>query len=135
MIRLVIIYGLSLAAIALSLEWLQYRLAVRTLDPNLFAVCISILFTGIGIWVGSKLTRRPAPFQPNVQALRSLKISARESSVLELLAAGHSNKEIARLLGVAPNTVKSHVASVLAKLEVTRRTQAIQKARQLEILP
>jgi DNA-binding CsgD family transcriptional regulator len=135
MTRLIVIYGLSLAAIALGLEWLQFRLTVRTLDANLYAVCISIIFTGIGIWVGSKLTRRRAPFQPNVQALRSLKISARESSVLELLAAGHSNKEIARLLEIAPNTVKTHVASVLAKFEVTRRTQAIQKARELQILP
>jgi DNA-binding CsgD family transcriptional regulator len=66
--------------------------------------------------------------------MRYLGISARENEVLELLAAGHSNKEIARLLGISPNTVKTHVASLMGKLDATRRTQAIQKARALEIL-
>jgi len=90
----------------------------------------------LGIWAGARLTGRPpaAPFEPNEKALRYLGISGREREVLELLAAGHSNKEIARLLGISPNTVKTHVAALLGKLEVTRRTQAIRKARALQIL-
>ncbi|MGZ8998082.1 MAG: response regulator transcription factor, partial [Allosphingosinicella sp.] len=82
------------------------------------------------------LTARPPaePFRPNEKAMRYLGISAREGRVLELLAEGHSNKEIARLLGISPNTVKTHVASLFGKLDSTRRTQAIQKARALEIL-
>jgi ATP/maltotriose-dependent transcriptional regulator MalT len=55
--------------------------------------------------------------------------------VLELLAAGDANKEIARKLDISPNTVKTHIASLFGKLEVQRRTQAIQKARALRILP
>ena len=137
MVRTVVLYGIVLAAAAVALEWLEYHYAMRTLDSNLYAVCISIIFAGIGIWVGSKLTgRRPdLPFQPNERALRTLGFSARETEVLSLLAEGHSNNEIANLLSISPNTVKTHVMNVLGKLDATRRTQAIQKARQLEILP
>lgn len=137
MLRTVAIYGVVLAAAALLLEWLQFRLVMRLLDPSLYAIGLALIFTAIGIWAGVKLTPRQqtGPFQANEKALASLGISAREREVLELLAAGHSNKEIARLLGLSPNTVKTHLGNVFTKLEATRRTQAVQKARALEILP
>jgi DNA-binding CsgD family transcriptional regulator len=137
MIRTVAIYGAILAAAALLLEWLQYRFAVRMLDPNLYAIALAVIFTGIGLWAGIKLTQRksPGPYRPNEKALAALGISAREREVLTHLAAGHSNKEIARLLDISPNTVKTHIASVFAKLEAARRTDAVQKARDLQILP
>ena len=137
MLRPVILYGLTLALAALALEWLHYRYAVRALSPELYVGLIALAFTAVGIWTGNRLTRRhpPLPFAPNLQALDTLGISARERDVLALLAEGHSNKDIARRLGISPNTVKTHVARVFEKLEVTRRTQAIHKARALEILP
>lgn len=136
MLRAALIYGLVLAVLAFGLEWLEYRHFVRGIGTELYAVALAILFTMLGIWAGARLTpRHPRePFQRNEQALRYLGISSRECEVLELLADGHSNKEIARLLGISPNTVKTHVASVFGKLEATRRTQAISKARALEIL-
>ncbi len=137
MVRTIALYGCILAGAAVFLEWLEYHYAMRTLDTNLYVVSISIIFVAIGIWVGSRLTRRKAEhrFERNEQALRALGFSAREHEVLEHLAAGHSNKEIADRLSISLNTVKTHVANVLGKLEATRRTQAIQKARELEILP
>ncbi|MEI9902648.1 MAG: LuxR C-terminal-related transcriptional regulator [Asticcacaulis sp.] len=137
MVRTIAVYGLVLAVAAFELEWLRYGHAMLLVDGSAYAAGIAVIFMVIGVWVGARLTtRRPAqPFQPNVQAVRSLGISARESEVLDLLAAGHANKEIARRLGISPNTVKTHVASLLAKLEATRRTQAISKARALDILP
>ena len=136
MIRAVILYGLALAVLAFALEWLEYRHFVRSIATELYVVALAILFTILGVWAGARLTprRRREPFRRNEEALRYLGISKRECEILELLAAGHANKEIARLLGISPNTVKTHVASVLGKLEATRRTQAIQKARALEIL-
>jgi ATP/maltotriose-dependent transcriptional regulator MalT len=65
----------------------------------------------------------------------TLGISSRELEVLALLAAGASNKEIARRLEVSPNTVKTHVTKLFAKLEASRRTEAIQRARELGIIP
>src|SRR5687767_2489834 len=136
MLRAAAIYGLALAVLAFALEWLEYRHFVRGIGTELYIVALAILFTILGAWAGARLTaRRPRePFRRNEEALRYLGISKRECEVLELLAAGHANKEIARLLGISPNTVKTHVASVLSKLDSTRRTQAIQKARSLEIL-
>ena len=68
-------------------------------------------------------------------ALKSLGVTEREFAVLELLAAGRSNKEIARDLGVSPNTIKTHILHLFEKLQVQRRTQAIQKARELRLVP
>lgn len=136
MVRAVLLYGMALALVAFALQWLDYRHAIRSLDIELYILCLAVLFTVIGGWAGAALTsrRRIAPFRQNVEALRYLGISGRESEVLSLLAEGHSNKQIARLLGISPNTVKTHVASLLAKLDSTRRTQAISKARELEII-
>jgi ATP/maltotriose-dependent transcriptional regulator MalT len=74
-------------------------------------------------------------FERNEAALKTLGVTEREVAVLELLASGSSNKDIARQLDISPNTVKTHIASLFAKLAVQRRTQAIQKARELGLLP
>jgi ATP/maltotriose-dependent transcriptional regulator MalT len=93
---------------------------------------------GLGVWVGARLFRGrgagPA-FEANTRAMTSLGISSREFEVLELLAAGRSNKEISARLSVSPNTVKTHVANLYGKLEVKRRTEAILRARELGMLP
>lgn len=130
-------YGVALALCALLLEWLDLRHASRALSRETYVLIVALLFAGIGIWVGIRLTpaRTEGPFEPNEAAIRQLGISPREREVLALLAAGHSNKEIARLLAISPNTVKTHVAALIAKLEASRRTQAIERARSLAILP
>lgn len=75
------------------------------------------------------------PFQRNDAAIRALGLSPREVEILAALATGESNKELARRLGISPNTVKTHVAHVYEKLEVQRRVQAIEKARSLALIP
>lgn len=71
----------------------------------------------------------------NRAAQQSLGLTGQEMKVLEQLALGLSNKEMARSLGLSPNTIKTHIANLYAKLEVGRRTQAISKARDLRLLP
>ncbi|MEQ8748589.1 MAG: LuxR C-terminal-related transcriptional regulator, partial [Amphiplicatus sp.] len=90
-----------------------------------------------GAWAGSKLTTRakPAAFEKNEKALAALGVTAREYEVLALLAAGRSNKEIARDLSVSPNTVKTHIGKLYEKLEASRRTEAVDKARTLALIP
>ena len=137
MLRTVLIYGAVLAAGTFVLEWLQFRFLVRTHAAETYVALVAAAFLGLGIWLGAKLFRRaPAtPFEANVRAQETLKISGRELEVLELLAAGQSNKEIARRLAVSPNTVKTHVTKLLEKLQARRRTEAIQKARELGVIP
>ncbi len=90
----------------------------------------------LGVWVGNKLTpkKQVAEFQRNEEALSYLGISEREYDVLLLLAEGLSNKEIAESLFVSLNTVKTHLNNLYSKLEVSRRTQAVQKARELRLI-
>ena len=137
MIRTAALYALALAAGALALQWVQYNYLVRTFPVEVYIGLIALAFAGLGVWAGLRLARRPAPetFEKNTAALASLGITLREQQVLDLLAAGKSNKEIAAKLGISPNTVKTQVASLYQKLEVQRRTQAVQKARELALIP
>lgn len=137
MIRSILVYGLALAAGALGLQWLEYQLWARTHPAAIYVALIATAFLGLGVWLGARLFRREPrsePFAPNARAQASLGITEREREVLQLLAAGRSNKEIARRLGLSPNTVKTHVARLFEKLQVARRTEAVGLARELGIV-
>jgi DNA-binding CsgD family transcriptional regulator len=134
--RLILAYGFALAALAFTIEWLDYKHATRAWSTEFYVACIAVLCVGLGIWVGNRLTARPRiSYVRNDAAIASLAISAREIEVLDLLAAGHANKVIARRLDISPNTVKTHIARLFEKLGVASRTQAIGRARELDILP
>jgi DNA-binding NarL/FixJ family response regulator len=138
MVRTILIYGLVLAVGAFVLQWLQFGLLARTHPTEIYVGLIALAFMGLGVWAGAKLFRKPIAaqaFETNTKAKTSLGISDREFEVLELLAAGRSNKEISASLNVSPNTVKTHVANLYGKLEVKRRTEAILRARELGMLP
>lgn len=137
MIRTAVLYALALAAGAFALQWVQYKYFVRAFPVETYVALIAAGFAALGVWAGLKLAKRPAAatFEKNEAALAALGITLREQEVLGLLAAGGSNKEIAQKLGVSPNTVKTQVASLYQKLEVQRRTQAVQKARELALIP
>jgi NarL family two-component system response regulator LiaR len=137
MFRTVVLSALALAASAFALQWLQYKFLVRAFSGEIYIFLVAAAFAALGVWAGMRLARRPASatFERNAAALTSLGITLREEEVLGLLAAGKSNKEIAQKLGVSPNTIKTQVASLYQKLEVQRRTQAVQKARELALIP
>jgi len=136
MLRTILVYGAILAAGTFTLEWLQFRFLVRTHGFEAYVALVAVAFLGVGVWLGAKLFR-PAPaatFDANPRVQATLGISERELEVLKLLAAGGSNKEIAKRLDVSPNTIKTHVTKLFAKLQARRRTEAIQRARQLGVI-
>jgi DNA-binding CsgD family transcriptional regulator len=134
--RTAVTYGLCLAAGAFALRWLEYQYTVRVFSTEIYSALIAVSFTALGLWLGQRLTRRKAPpFEKNLSALQYLGVSDREYEVLSLLAVGLSNREIAQRLFVSPNTVKTHLAHLYEKLEVSRRTQAISKAKSLQLIP
>jgi len=138
MVRTIVIYGAALALATAALQWIQYQVWARSHADDLYLALMATAFLGLGVWVGARLFRRPMPatdFEPNVRACASLGISNREFQVLELLAGGRSNKEIARALSVSLNTVKTLVSHLFGKLEASRRTQAILRARELGLIP
>lgn len=137
MTRTIIAWALVLAASAFALQWLEYQYLARVFSRDVYVALIGTAFAVGGVWVGWKLTSKaqPGPFARNAAAQASLGLTGQEMKVLERLASGQSNKEIARALGLSPNTVKTHVANLFTKLEVGRRTQAIGKARELHLIP
>ena len=130
-------YGAFLAVGTVALQWLDYQRMARTRSGDVYIFLVAAAFLALGVFVGMRVfgATRPAGFDGNPRAVASLGISARELKVLEELAAGRSNKEIAARLGVSPNTVKTHVARLFEKLGATRRTDAINRARELGIVP
>lgn len=136
MTKTILIYSIGIACAAFALQWLEYQYAVRMFSTEIYFVVIALCFTTLGIWAGNRLTARSksTPFQKNQRAIDYLGLSPSEQKVLALLAEGLSNAEIAARIHVSINTVKSHLGNLYAKLEVSRRTQAVHKARSLKIV-
>ncbi|HEY0654285.1 MAG TPA: LuxR C-terminal-related transcriptional regulator [Chryseosolibacter sp.] len=141
--RKTILYGLALALLIFFMKMIEYKFVVRELAIEFYIGIIAVMFTVVGIWAGLKLTSSKkivvtvpeSPFVLNEESLRSLGISKREHEVLELMAQGLSNQEIADRLFVSLNTVKTHTSSLFVKLDVKRRTQAVQKGKELNLIP
>ncbi|MFN7837437.1 MAG: response regulator transcription factor [Bacteroidota bacterium] len=140
--KTIVAYAVALAALIWLLKWLEFRFMVRDLSLEIYLTILAVFFTVLGIWAGLKLTRKKIvtitlgpDFILNEAELNKLGISKREHEVLEWMAKGLSNQEIADKLFVSLNTVKTHTSNLFLKLEVSRRTQAIQKAKQLRLIP
>ena len=145
----VLAYGLSLAVLLLLLKWLEFRFIIIDHAFEIYIGFIAIIFTALGVWLALKLARprvetvvvekevyvpaEPAS-QPEVPAGINPGLSKRELEVLELMAAGLSNQEIAGRLFVSVSTVKTHSSKVFEKMDVQRRTQAVDKAKRLKII-
>jgi DNA-binding CsgD family transcriptional regulator len=134
--RRIVIYGLLLAAGSFALQWLDYDRLARLHAGDIDIALVAAAFLGIGIVLGMRVfaSPPPIPFDGNPRAQAALGISPRELTVLHEIAAGRSTKEIAAALHVSPNTVKTHTARLFEKLGARRRTEAIAKARELQIV-
>ena len=137
--RSILLYAALLAGGTLILQWLDMTSYTRLHSRELLIGLIAALFLSLGIWLGARLfAGRPASTEVettgNPEAQATLGITEREMEVLRLLAKGLANKEIANRLHVSPNTVKTHIARLLEKLDARRRTVAISKARELSLI-
>jgi DNA-binding CsgD family transcriptional regulator len=74
-----------------------------------------------------------APLAATVSAIAE-PLSVRQTDILDLIAQGRSNKEIARSLCIAPETVKTHVKHIFVKLNVEKRAQAVSRAYSLGLV-
>ena len=160
--RHVLIFGLVGGLLVTTLQYTEYRFVVIEHSIELYSGLVAILFSAFGIWLGLRITRSretiretvvlrevpvlsqapaeaPAatlgPFAPNTARQQSLGITARELEILTLVARGFSNREIATQLFVSENTVKTHCARAFDKLGAARRTQAVQRGKELGLLP
>jgi DNA-binding CsgD family transcriptional regulator len=148
--KTVLLYGVSMAALLFLLKWLELRFVIYDHALEVYIGAIAVIFTSLGIWLASRLMKpkvetviiekqvyhdASAGFIMNEKELAALGLSRRELEVLELMAEGLSNHEIAQRLFVSLNTIKTHSSRVFEKLEVNRRTQAVEKARRLGLIP
>ena len=144
----VLLYGLLCGVLIVALKLIEYRWLVVEHSLEIYGGLVAALFAGLGIWLGLKLTRQketvlvkevmvpaPASFVRDEQKLKTLGITPRELEILELIAQGLSNKEIAARAFVSENTVKTHSSRVFDKLGARRRTQAVQLGKELRLIP
>jgi len=156
----VLVYGLLGGALIAILKLVEYRFLVLEHSLEIYGGIVAALFAAMGIWLGIKLTKTretvvvrevpvevqvevqvpvevhvTGPFVRNVGRLEQLGITPRELDILEVMAAGLSNREIAARLFVSENTVKTHAARLFEKLSAQRRTQAVQRAKEAGLIP
>ena len=146
--RHVLIYGLIGGILIAVLEWTEYRFLVVEHSIEIYGGLTAAMFAAIGIWLGLKLTGKQhrivvkevsvavrVPFIPDEKKREELGITRRELEILERIAQGMSNREIAEKLYVSENTVKTHSSRVFDKLGAKRRTQAVQLGKEFGLLP
>lgn len=148
----ILIYGASLALLLFLLKWLELKFVIYDHAFEIYAAAIAVIFTGLGIWLALKLSKpkvkvetvvvekevfitSPGEFVFNEKEMANLGLSKRELEVLQLMAEGLSNDEIASRLFVSLNTIKTHTSKLFEKLDVKRRTQAVEKAKRLSLIP
>jgi len=146
----IFLYALSLAILLFILRWLEIRFFVFDFSTEMYVSATAFMFTGLGIWLAMKLIGKKKEtiivekevyvlnkdeFQLNEKALIQTGLSKRELEVLCLISDGLSNEEIADKLFISLNTIKTHTSNLFEKLEVKRRTQAIEKAKRMGLIP
>ena len=144
----VLIYGLLGGVLIALLKMIEYRYLVLEHSIEIYGGLVALVFSGLGIWLGLRFTRHtetivvrevtvPAPqtFVRNADKVDALGITRRELEILELMAAGLSNREIAERIFVSENTVKTHSSRLFDKLNAKRRTQAVQVGKEFGLIP
>ncbi len=159
-----IVYSICLALLLFLLKWLELRFIIFDYSLEIYIGAVALIFTGLGIWLALKLSKpkietvlvekevyisrnenlthpalpagtRQAGFVLNESLIAKLELSPRELEILGLIAEGNSNQEIANRIFVSLSTVKTHNQNLFEKLDVKRRTQAIEKAKRLNLIP
>jgi DNA-binding CsgD family transcriptional regulator len=148
----VLIFGLVGGVLVTLLQWTEFHFVVLEHSVAIYGALIAILFAGAGIWLGTRLLAprerivdriveiavpaAPLPkFAADDTARERLGITRRELEILELVARGLSNREIGETLFVSENTVKTHCSRAFDKLGARRRTEAVQRSKELGLLP
>jgi len=152
--KTVLLFGLLGGLLVAVLKMVEYRFLIIEHSIEIYGGIIAAIFSAVGIWLGLKLTRpretvitrevpvevrvpvpTNGPFVRNQARVEQLGLTARELDILEAMAAGLSNREIAERLFVSENTVKTHAGRVFDKLAAKRRTQAVQLAKEAGLIP
>ena len=145
-----LLYGALMAILVFVLKWLQWKYLITDNSLDIYIGLIAIFFTFLGVWVANQLFKpkiqtiivekevyptQPDDFKINEAELKKLNLTNREYEILQLLTQGCSNAEIAEKLFLSLSTVKTHISNLFVKMDVKSRTQALEKANRLKIIP
>ena len=143
----VLLYGTIGGVLIALLKVIEYQHFVRAYPGEIYGGLVAVIFAAVGGWLGLRSrqkqvvvvkevrVREDGPFVLDAEKLKELTITPREHEILGLIAAGMSNREIGEKLFVSENTVKTHSSRLFEKLNVNRRTQAVQRAKELRLIP
>ena len=142
--RIALRFGLLGMALLALFQLSQYSMFAPDFSMEVWVTVFAVAFLVMGFILSRQVQPKPQATVVEVPVEASLEhdpakaeehgISKREFEVLEKVAEGLSNSEIAEALFVSESTVKTHVSSLLVKLDARRRTQAVLRAKELGIL-
>ena len=134
--KTILVFGLLILALLLLFQFSKYAVISGDLKVELVVAVIAIVFFFVGVYINKKSLHKPKTNHQiiNHKKIKELDISKREYEVLQKIAEGLSNKEIAEALFLSESTIKTHVSNLLVKLDAKRRTQAIQIAKAYQII-
>jgi NarL family two-component system response regulator LiaR len=144
----ILLYGLLGGVLIAPKQAIEYRYLVVEHSLEIYGGLVALTFVTLGIWLGLRLTGRPervvvkevpvpasSSFVRTDAKLGEIGMTKRELEILDLIAAGLSTREIAERVVVSENTVKTHSSRVFDKLGARRRTQAVQRGKELGLIP
>lgn len=126
-----------MAILLFLLKWLELRFVVFDHLFEVYAAIISVIFMVLGAWLMHNFQQRKLEKENEKQeivAVPELGLSQREMEVLVLMSQGFTNQQIADKLFLSIHTIKTHGSNLFVKLDVKNRTQALVRAKELEIL-
>lgn len=148
-IKHIMLYGIAMACLILLLKWMQWSFLIKENAIDVYIGMIALLFTFLGVWIASQLIKpktqtiivekeiivhQPKKFVLNKASLESLRLTEREFQILQLIAKGHNNSDIAKKLFLSLSTIKTHVSNLYSKMNVKNRYKAIAMAKKMEIV-
>ncbi|RIV46509.1 response regulator transcription factor [Flagellimonas pelagia] len=134
--KTILVFSALIIALLILFRLSRYSYLSNDISVELTIGSIAVIFFFVGIYINKRTLHKEKlkPTQVDYKKIEQLGISKREYEVLILISKGMSNKEIADALFVSESTIKTHVSNLLVKLDAQRRTQAIKKAKELQIL-
>lgn len=135
--KTVFIFSSLIIALLILFQLSRYTYISGDISIEIVIAVIAIVFFLIGIYINKKIGKKENSSLDSIdqKKIEELGLSHREYEVLVHISKGMSNLEIAEALFVSESTIKTHVSNLLLKLDAKRRTQALKKAKELQILP
>lgn len=134
--KTILVFALLILALLLLFQFSKYAVISGDLNSEIVIAIIAIVFFFVGVYLNKKSLQKQHTNSTDINhtKIEDLEISKREYEVLLGISEGLSNKEIGEKLFVSESTVKTHVSNLLSKLNAKRRTQALQIAKDLNII-